>query len=1001
VVVLETDVPRDPDIEWTPWLSPGQVDTVAVVESTVTAAGSFTGSAAIWTWDPVVGWQTVPDIDPGIASSRVQVLVSIGSGEALALGAVGNDVAVWESASSTEWEYLGEEEALPGVQVTDAAWGPAGLVVLGYQVSDDGMATEQGIWLQGHDGAWSSVPIPLDPRAAFVLRSVTSTEDGYVIGGSFVSEVEPDGRHYRPVVLTSGDGVTWDVVGAGSSALLPFDMEGAIIDVAGSPEGPIAVGLAGGGNRFRPAVWRSSDGEAWYRVGVDDAAFDLAPIEVEVRATTIGGDGTTATLAIGHDEVQVGVDTRIHGLGLDAVVTAILSDRVVLDVSGETERISVGATASFERNSYLSAVAVSGDRLVAVGSVSGDPAAWSSADGGASWQVSALPVEQPDPASSVRGTAFAVAMVGSDVVAVSSDVDGGSRITHGVWRRSSGVTDVSTAATIDRLPRFLAAVASGDGDAAAGLLGADLPETGEFSLPTLGGIALDWRDDTTGGVDRAAVADSAAYLAALDTDVVVEGCAVQLGPGDVEVVPVTCTYRASSALLSLLGVEQEQGTVTARVGADGIMSVATREAESTDAWLSLAEWAADFDRSEFLDVVGSIGANGRWQLAPTITQTAAQRHLALAARFAAVTIEPGTSVAAETGAGTVEFSWPEIPDVSGPLMWAGDRYVTAGQDAAGTLSLFESTDGLEWSSGSLPAGASWIEGVVEIGGSRVALGRRGAGPAVWVQSGGAWSLADGIPDLTWNDPSVEPVVGQIVAYRGDAYVLAFGWEGADGSTTVQIWRIGADGSCTVFDISAAVPDAYFTDRGLLASEDGLFLITGATASTTSIWRSSDGEHWDEVTADLGSGGDNGVILLDIEATASGFVAIADPIGVGWESVGGGRHGEVWVSPDGRFWTRATGTGGETVTSSRIGVGPAGVLAIRDSTTGLGGSSLWFSADGTSWEWIGRVADLDTGGGKALVSPVVGDDSAVLVVGTAGDGTRPPSARVLVARFLDR
>ena len=72
---------------------------------------------------------------------------------------------------------------------------------------------------------------------------------------------------------------------------------------------------------------------------------------------------------------------------------------------------------------------------------------------------------------------------------------------------------------------------------------------------------------------------------------------------------VTGTNRASSHLLSLLGIEEETGTVTAQVDHGGIRSLATRGAESTDAWLTLAEWAADVDRDAFVATVGSFDPN--------------------------------------------------------------------------------------------------------------------------------------------------------------------------------------------------------------------------------------------------------------------------------------------------------------------------------------------------------------------------------------------------------
>jgi hypothetical protein len=993
----------DPDIEWAPWLpESGSILSIGVVGSTVTAVGSDAARAAIWTLDPTGERRSLPGVDPGDwEASQVSVLAPNADGGAVALGrAVGDlfGVPMWEATSPDQWTYLGEEDGLAGIEVADAAWGPAGLIVLGNQVSDDGLSASQGIWEADESGVWHSVPLPIDPRAGFRFFSITGAEDGYAIGGHFVSAVEPDRRDFRPVVLTSGDGVTWDAVGAADSALLPFDEGGAIIDIVGSSDGLTAVGYVNRGNAYDAAVWRSPDRATWYRVGIDDPAFDLAPIEIEVQAIQTGDEGAAASLVIGGDGVQVEVGTRIRGLGFDAEVTAILPDRVVLDVAGETERITAGSTASFERNSSLYGIAVSGTRWVAVGSVGAVPAAWWSIDGGASWQMSALPVQLPDQVSNVRGIAIGVAMVGIDVVVVSRGGDAGTQISHGVWRHVGRDADVFAADAIGRVPQFLAALFT-NGIWPTASLSSDLAESAEFSLPTLGGIALDWRDEATGEVDQAAVADTASYLGALGAEVEVDGCAVLPVPDGAETATVTCSYRASSHLLSLLGIEEETGTVTAQVGLDGIRSLATRGAESTDAWLTLAEWAADTDRDAFVATVGSFDPNGRWRLVPTIDAAAAQTHLDLAERFPGTAISLGDDSMVETAAGTIAYRWADPPDVAGPLMWVGDRFVLAGQTTTEPLAVWESSDGLAWTQGTVPEGATWIDFMVDIDGSRVAAGRRGETPAVWVESAGTWRAVDGFtpPDEAGFGTAL---FGTLVVYRGDAYMTVLE-PGDDGGAAVELWRIGPDRSATVVDLSAAISGLQLTDRGLLVSDDGLFYVTGSTASTTSIWRSGDGTHWNELASGLDFGTANGVVLLDIETTDQGFLAVADPIDASWATIGGGRSGHIWLSADGRRWTPAFGTAGSLVTASAVAIGPLGIVTARDSVIDQGNAWMRVSADGTGWDLVGSLIGIDNGAGRAFVTPVVGDDTVIFLVGTTGDAIRRPLSRMLVMQVPER
>ncbi len=686
-------------------------------------------------------------------------------------------------------------------------------------------------------------------------------------------------------------------------------------------------------------------------------------------------------------------------------MTAILSDRVVLDVAGETERITAGSTASFERNSYLYGIAVSGTRWVAVGNVGAVPAAWSSIDGGASWQISALPVQPPDRASNVRGSAFGVAMVGNDVVAVSSGGEGGTQISHGVWVRASDDGDVLAADAVDLVPQFLGLLAADEGFAAADLLSRDLPETGEITLPTLGGIDLGWRYEENGGIEWGAVAN---YLAAVGAEIDVDGCG-RSRPGTVFALPmpdgaematVTCSYRASSHLLSLLGIEEETGTVTAQVGPDGIRSLATRGAESTDAWLTLAEWAADVDRDAFVATVGSVDSTGLWRLTPTIDAAAAQTHLDLAERFPGPAVQLGDDTALETPVGTIEYHWADPPGVTGPLMWVGDRFVLAGETTAESLTVWESIDGLDWSQGTVPEGATWIDFMVDVGGHRVAAGRRGEAPAVWVEAAGTWRAVEAISALQEVTSGAALRIGGLVAYRGDAYMTVLGPPGEAGSPAVELWRIGPDGSVTVMDLSAAIPGLQDIDWGLLASGDGLFYVTGSTASTTSIWRSGDGAQWSELVTGL-FGTANGVMLLDIEATDRGFLAVADPIDASAGAIGLGRSGHIWLSADGRRWIPASGTAGSLATASAVGIGPLGIVTARDSVIDQGNAWMRFSADGAGWDLIGALIGIDNGAGRAFVTPVVGDDTVIFLVGTTGDSIRRPLSRMLVAQFPDR
>ena len=143
------------------------------------------------------------------------------------------------------------------------------------------------------------------------------------------------------------------------------------------------------------------------------------------------------------------------------------------------------------------------------------------------------------------------------------------------------------------------------------------------------------------------------------------------------------------------------------------------------------------------------------------------------------------------------------------------------------------------------------------------------------------------------------------------------------------------------------------------------------------------------------------MLLDIEATEGGFLAVAGPDRRLMGTIGGGRSGHIWLSADGRRWIPASGTAGSSATASAVGIGPLGIVTARDSVIDQGNAWMRFSADGTGWDLIGALIGIDNGAGRAFVTPVVGDDTVVFLVGTTGDSIRRPLSWMLVAHFPDR
>lgn len=122
-----------------------------------------------------------------------------------------------------------------------------------------------------------------------------------------------------------------------------------------------------------------------------------------------------------------------------------------------------------------------------------------------------------------------------------------------------------------------------------------------------------------------------------------------------------------------------------------------------------------------------------------------------------------------------------------------------------------------------------------------------------------------------------------------------------------------------------------------------------------VWASLDGMNWERVPDEdsvLTGGGRKEI--QDVVWTGSRFVA------VGVDRAGGDADVAIWISSDGLSWQRTrqpgNGLGGRRSQEAwRLGIGPAGVIAIGSSEQPAGrGHSVpaaWFSRDGVSWSAI--------------------------------------------------
>jgi hypothetical protein len=177
---------------------------------------------------------------------------------------------------------------------------------------------------------------------------------------------------------------SWMIAGSSANyAAPPTDEKGRMSDVTAVGNGAVAVGFTGTGRTRRPAVWTSSNGSQWRRVGPQG---DFQPNSGVVELTAVAAANEGRLLAIGKD---VKVDKTE---GDAAVFTST-------DGGNTWARIQASGLDGSGPQDVQRLLRTKEGGFVAIGStLSGAnkaPAIWTSADG-AAWQLDAyLPADSP------------------------------------------------------------------------------------------------------------------------------------------------------------------------------------------------------------------------------------------------------------------------------------------------------------------------------------------------------------------------------------------------------------------------------------------------------------------------------------------------------------------------------------------------------------------------------------------------------------------------------
>ncbi|HTX28299.1 MAG TPA: hypothetical protein VME19_14920 [Streptosporangiaceae bacterium] len=302
-VPVRVDVPKIPGAV-DPELA---VNGIAAGGSTLVAVGSANGFPAAWTSaNGGGGWARAVGQTPAVfARPGNQELNSVTYGPAgwLAVGGVTGGAAqhpvVVSSATGSSWQAADAEGAFrgPGLFTEEAAAGPGGYVIVGFQVIS-GRPVAAAWWSAGLTGwrrAGDAAPGALDGAGADEqMLAVTAGPRGFVAVGA-------DGD--RPSAWTSPDGQAWTAV------VLPLPIgtrRAELQHVASDGRAVAAVGtMLTTAGQVLPFAASSSDGGATWT----ETALPVPKGQTFVTALSAAGNSFTATGTFGrtpgHQDVVV------------------------------------------------------------------------------------------------------------------------------------------------------------------------------------------------------------------------------------------------------------------------------------------------------------------------------------------------------------------------------------------------------------------------------------------------------------------------------------------------------------------------------------------------------------------------------------------------------------------------------------------------------------------------------------------------------------------------
>lgn len=339
---------------------------------------------------------------------------------------------------------------------------------------------------------------------------------------------------------------------------------------------------------------------------------------------------------------------------------------------------------------------------------------------------------------------------------------------------------------------------------------------------------------------------------------------------------------------------------------------------------------------------------------------------------------------------TTANGWQEVPtqaalaEVETSLViWTGQRFLAAGMLDDGSAGILDSSDGQTWHSQAGFGPDSRINNLSVGPAGVLALGAQDANARSWFSTDGlTWSAA---PASAATTPAKGHTVRMNAAASTGSGWLAVGEEDVscevdcDSSTAVRadVWTSSDGLHWTLQPGSDALVKSAMT--GVVRGRPGYVAVGGAPDSakpTTGsghavVWVSTDGRNWSRIQ-DAPIFDATGEIDPGLDVSAS---AIATD-GSHFVAVGEGASQDLttavaWWSDDGRTWQRASGERFPNGQLFQVASVPGGYLGTGPSSSDSCLGGIWSSADGQAWSCIAADPPFeDIAAADAAASPTL-------------------------------